>query len=113
MAIPFNFAQTQIVIAGTLFALGLICMLLGIIVLMTRGYSSEVQALAAHTAKIGQKGLGDEITGVVQSASELVAAINQLVKTASGVGVFLTCTGLLMIIGAYFVLTQMDWSALV
>lgn len=113
MAIPFTFAQTQIVIAGTLFTIGLICILLGIIVLMTRGYSGEVQALAAHTATIGQKGLGDEITGVVQSASELVAAINQLVKTANGVGVFLTCTGLLMIVGSYFVLTQLDWSALV
>ena len=49
---------------------------------------------------------------MVQSASELVAAINQLVKTATGVGVFLTCTGLVMIVAAYFVVMQINWSTL-
>jgi hypothetical protein len=110
--IPFSMAETQILIAATLFVLGLISMVLGIFVLIARGYSGEVRALAAHTAQIGQKGIGQEITGVVQSASELVAAINQLVKTATGVGVFLTCVGLIMIVAAYFVVMQINWSTL-
>jgi hypothetical protein len=110
--IPFSMAETQILIAATLFVLGLICFLLGVFVLMTRGYTGEVRALAAQTAQIGQKGIGQDITGVVQSASELVAAINQRVKTATGVGVFLTCTGLLMVVAAYFVVTQTNWSTL-
>ncbi len=110
--IPFSMAETQILIAATLFVLGLISILLGIFVLMTRGYTGEVRTLAAHTAQIGQKGIGQDLTGVVQSASELVAAINQLVKTATGVGVFLTCTGLVMIVAAYLVVMQVNWSTL-
>ncbi len=110
--IPLSMAETQILIAATFFLLGLIAILLGIFVLMTRGYTGEVRALAAHTARIGQKGIGQDITGVVQSASELVAAINQLVKTATGVGVFLTCTGLVMIVAAYLVVMQVNWSSL-
>lgn len=110
--IPLSLAEIQILICASLFLLGLLCVLLGIFVLMTRGYSQEVKRLTAQTAAIGQKGLGADVTGVVQSASELVAAVNQLVRTSNGVGVFLTATGLVMVAGAYWILTQINWATL-
>jgi hypothetical protein len=102
--------DAQILIAAAVFLMGSICILLGIFVLISRGYSREVRALATHTARLGQKGLAQEVTGLVNSASELVAAINGLVRTASGVGVFLISFGMVMIVAAYWVLLQIDWA---
>jgi len=107
--IPLSLGEIQVLIATSVFTMGMLCNLLGVFVLMTRGYSREVRAIAAQTATIGKKGLAQDVTGLVQSASELVAAINQLVRTASGVGVFLISLGMLMIAGAYWVTTQVQW----
>lgn len=107
---PLTLADIQILIASSVFILGLLCNVLGIIVLMTRGYSREVKSLATHTARIGQKGLTQDVAGLVQSASELVNSINGLVRTASGVGVFLISLGLLMIAGAYWVVSNVNWT---
>ncbi len=106
--IPLTLVEIQILIAASVFLLGLICIILGILVLMTRGYNREVRSLASHTALIGKKGIAQDVTGLVQSASELVNAINQLVRTASGVGVFLIILGLLMVGGSYWVTTQVQ-----
>jgi hypothetical protein len=107
--IPLTLRDAQIIVAGSVFFLGGVCVLLGILVLITRGYSQEVKALASNTAKLGQKGVAEEATGLVSSASELVLAINQLVRTASGVGVFLVFFGSLMIVAAYWVVMQIQW----
>lgn len=110
--IPFSLFEIQLLIAASVFVLGVLCVVLGIFVLMTRGYAREVRSLAAHTANIGKKGIAQDVTGLVQSASDLIGAINQLVKTASGVGAFLVCLGMLMITGSYYVVTQMDWTVM-
>lgn len=109
--IPLNLIDVQMLIAGSVFVLGCICFLLGAFVLVSRGYSREIRALATHTARLGQKGLADDISGLVNSASALVVSLNQLVKTASGVGIFLITLGLVMIGGSYWVITQINWSA--
>lgn len=108
---PLSLFEIQILIAASVFVLGILCVILGIFILMTRGYAREVRSLAAHTAHIGKKGIAQDVTGLVQSASDLIGSINQLVKTASGVGVFLTSLGLVMIMSAYYVVTQIDWTA--
>lgn len=108
--IPLSLPEIQILIAASVFLMGFLCISLGIFVLMTRGYSREVKSLTSHTAALGKKGIAQDVTGLVQSASELVAAINQLVRTASGVGVFLITLGLLMIGGSYWVVLQIEWS---
>lgn len=107
--IPLSLFDIQVLIASSVFILGLLCIILGIFVLMTRGYSREVKSLASNTAILGKKGISQDITGLVQSASELVGAVNQLVRTASGIGVFMISLGLLMIVGSYYVVTQITW----
>ena len=98
----------QIVIGSAVFVLGCMCVLLGIFVLVTRGYSRDIRALASHTARLGQKGMAEEITGLVRSATELVGALSGLVKTASGAGLFLVTLGMVMIASAYWVVTQIQ-----
>jgi hypothetical protein len=59
---------------------------------------------------LGQKGIAEEVTGLVTSASELVASLNQLVKTANGVGVFLMILGIAMMGSGYWIILQIEWT---
>ncbi len=109
--IPISSAEMQIIIGAAVFVLGCMCVVLGVLVLITRSYSREIKSLASHTARLGQKGMAEEITGLVNSASELVAALNGLVKTASGAGLFLVTLGMVMIASSYWVMMQVEWPA--
>ena len=107
--IPLSMNDMQIFVAAAVFLLGCMCIVLGTLVLVSRGYSREVRSIAAHTAKLGQKGVASEIAGLVQSASELVISINQLVRTANGIGVFLITLGISMLGAAYWIILQIQW----
>jgi hypothetical protein len=96
----------QMIIGATAFILGCMCVLLGIFVLMSRGDSREIRALATQSARLGRKGMAEEVTGLVNSASELVGALNSLVKTASGAGLFLIIVGIGMIAASYWIVDQ-------
>ena len=109
--IPLDFSDFQIVIAVAMFIMGCMCILLGAFVLIGRGHSSEVKLLAAHTARLAQKGMAEEVSGLVNSASALVASLNDLVRTSNGTGVFLLTLGLMMIGASYWILTQVDWAS--
>ena len=106
--IPLSTVEMQVIIGATVFVLGCMCVLLGIFVLVSRGYSKEIRALATHSARLGRKGMADEVTGLVNSASELVGALNSLVKTASGAGLFLIVMGVGMIAASYWVVQQIE-----
>ena len=106
--IPLSTIDMQMIIATTAFILGCMCVLLGIFVLVSRGYSQEIRALATHSARLGRKGMAEEVTGLVNSASELVGALNSLVKTASGAGLFLILMGVGMIAASYWVVDQVQ-----
>ena len=106
--IPLSIIDMQMVIGATAFILGCMCVVLGILVLVSRGYSKEIRALATQSARLGRKGMADEITGLVNSASELVSALNSLVKTASGAGLFLILVGIGMIAASYWVVEQIQ-----
>ena len=105
---PLTLSEMQLIIAGVLFLLGCLSILLGVFILLTRGYSREVQTIASHTARLGHKGLAEEASSLVESASTLIDAINQLVRTASGVGAFLILLGMLMITATYWILSQIN-----
>jgi len=109
--IPLTFRDFQIIVAGALFLLGCVYVIIGTIVMIGRGYSGEVKALAASTAQLGQKGMAQEVSGLVSSAADLVASINQLIKTGTGVGAFLICLGLLMLGAGYWIVQQIAWTA--
>ncbi len=104
--IPLTLQDFQLIIAVAMLAIGILFILLGTYILVSRSYGKEIRALAAQTARLGQKGIGDEISGLVSSASELVLSINQLVKTANGIGVFLIAFGTLLVLLSYWVTTQ-------
>ena len=66
----------------------------------------EVRLLAAQTAKVAQKGLAEDVTGLVGNASALIDSLNHMTGTASGIGAFLVILGLLMMVLAYWIATR-------
>lgn len=105
---PLTIVDMQLLIAAVFFVLGLLSTVLGVFILMARGYSREIKSLASHSARIGHKGLAEDVSGLVSSASGLIEAINQLVRTASGVGSFLILFGVLMLAATYWIITQIE-----
>lgn len=88
-----------------LFVMGMLTTAAGIIILATRVTSKDLKTLAVQTTRLAQKGLAEEVAGLVGNASALLEAMNQLVRTTAGVGAFLTLFGLaLMIVACWLAL---------
>ncbi len=93
MITPFNLV---VFVIGGFFFLGMLTFIGGIFILAFRTSGTDIQALAAQTARLAQKGLAEEVSGLVGNASDLVDAMNQLVRTTRGIGIFLVVIGILM-----------------
>ena len=97
--------------AVAFFGLGIFTFLAGVFVLVGRGLSGDVQTLAMQTSKIAQKGITDDVSGLVGNASSLMSSLNEMVRTKTGVGLFLTMTGLLLMGTSYWLILQINWPA--
>lgn len=97
----------MLLMAITLFILGLLGVIVGIAILVTRTASQEVRTLATQTTRLAQKGLSDDIVGLVGNTSALLDALNALVRTTAGIGVFITIVGLLMMVASGWLAYQL------
>jgi hypothetical protein len=98
--------EIQLIMAGGMFFLGIGTFLTGVLILVAGSWWRDLRTLTAQTTRIAQKGLAEEISGLVGNASALLNSINDMVHTTTGIGVFLTITGLiLMSITFWLVLT--------
>lgn len=79
-----------------LFSLGGVAFVTGILILAISAASQGVRTLASQVTTLAQKGITDDIAGIVGNAATLINGLNQLTKTKAGIGVFLTILGLLM-----------------
>jgi hypothetical protein len=97
----------MLIMAGLLLLMAVISLFSGIITLVFRVNGKDIHTLASQTLRLAQKGVSDEVSGLVGNASALLEALNQLVKTTTGVGVFLILVSLLLFAGSYFMMGQM------
>jgi hypothetical protein len=97
-----NLQDTLSVIVAAMAGLGVIALAAGIFVLFRKVMGDELKVIANQTTRLAQKGIAEEITGLVGNASSLLEALNQLVKTTTGVGVFLTLIGFILMVVAYY-----------
>jgi hypothetical protein len=88
------------VMSITLFLLGVATFISGAVVLFKRTYNKDIREITEQTSKLAQKGLAHDISGLVGNASSLLMATSDLVKTNSGLGVFLLLLGFFQIAGA-------------
>lgn len=95
-----------LVMDAALFVLGVVMVMIGIAILAKKAFGNEVQALAATTSKLAQKGIADDIAGLVGNASALMNALQEMVKTAGGIGMFLILFGGIFIAGSLLLLIE-------
>ncbi|NPA92416.1 MAG: hypothetical protein GXO56_01880 [Chloroflexi bacterium] len=88
-------------IGGLVFLLGIATFAIGIFVLVVRAMNKDIQRVAAHTARLAQKGIIEDASGLVGNASALVTALTRLVQTTAGVGASLIFLGLGLMYVAY------------
>ena len=98
-----NFVMTM---AVGVFALGFASASGGIFILITKVIRDDLRDIAKQTSEMAQKGLADDLSGLVGNASSLVNALNELVKTTAGIAVSLIVLGLILMVAAYIMATQ-------
>jgi len=92
--------------ASVLLFCGVVVMGIGILTLIGKLNGKEIRTIADQTAKLAQKGITDEISGLVGNARSLIEALDQMVKTTAGIGVFLVVLGALLLVAAYVLVTR-------
>ena len=85
---------------------GLAFLGIGAIVLVKKLLGKDLQNISEQTTKLAQKGITDDITGLVGNARSLIDALNDLVKTTAGVGIFLLMLGVALLGAAYALVLQ-------
>jgi len=94
--------------AAGLLIMGLICLATGIFLLVTKAVGTDIRSLAVSTSKLAQKGLAEDVAGLVGNASALLNALNQLVRTTAGIGIFLIFTSFILMGAAYILISQIQ-----
>jgi hypothetical protein len=88
--------------ASAIFLLGLGATLAGLRTMLAQDYQQSLRRLSVQSAQIGQKAIGDmTVAPVLEAAAQLITAVNQLVRTAVGVGAFLSLGGVLLMMLGY------------
>lgn len=98
-----------LLMAGSLFFLGFGTFVLGVFILITKALGRQVKTITQEATNLTQKGITDDIAGLVGNASILLSEMNSLVKTAAGIGIFLILTGLLLLAASYWLVLQINW----
>lgn len=94
--------------AGVMMLLGVITFGIGVFIIVTKVLGDDVRTLASQTAKLAQKGITDDVSGLVGNASTLIDSLNGLTKTSAGLGMFLVFVGLALFGAAYALITKIN-----
>jgi hypothetical protein len=89
------------------FLLGSITFLLGLAILIYGAWGKDLRTIADQTTQLAQKGIAEEISGLVGNASTLMTTLNDLMRTSNGIGFYLTIIGAcLMLLSSYVLLNR-------
>ena len=84
-----------------LLAGGMIMLLVGVFIMVKKLMGKELQNISEQTTKLAQKGLTDDISGLVGNAGSLIDSLNNLTKTTAGIGILIVLIALALLGGAY------------
>lgn len=103
-----DYSQILLLVDAVLFVLGVLTFIIGIMILASKAMSRDVRTISAQTAKLVQKGIAEDISGLVGNASALMNALALLVRTATGIGVFLVILGVALIGSSIFIFININ-----
>jgi len=98
----------QVAMSVCLFLLGLCSCIAGLWTILSKEYQRALKSISAQAAKISSKGITDAgVAPLIEASSRLIEAVNQLIRTAVGVGVFLCLAGTVLCLGAFWMLSTL------
>jgi hypothetical protein len=92
--------------SASFFTLGMITFSLGVFILFTRVTGQNVRSIAQQTSLLAQKGITEDIAGLVGNANALLSTMSEMVRTAAGVGVFMTISGATLMGAGFWIILQ-------
>lgn len=78
------------------FFTGVVTLLGGILILTIRVSSKDVRTISNQAATLAQKGLTEDISGIIGNTATLMDSMTTLIQTSAGIGAFLCFLGLLI-----------------
>jgi hypothetical protein len=88
------------------FLLGLSSCVAGLWMILSRQYQKVLKSISAQSAKVSSKAVTDAgLAPLIQAMSGLVEAIDRLVRTSIGVGVFLCLAGVILLLASFWMLS--------
>ena len=96
-----------LVIAGICFLFGLLTFIIGLSILIRVANGKELETIAKNTQLIAKKGIGMDVSGVVNSLSVFIGEASQIIKTKNGIGSLLLVIGLAMIGGSFWAILNL------
>jgi len=93
--------QLRLWIGILVFLAGMATFAVGVFVLVTRALSADIHRIAARTAKLAQKGMVEDASGLVGNANALLVSLNKMVRTTTGTALFLIALGISMMVYSY------------
>lgn len=103
---PLTVNDLLITISAVLFLMGIVSIGAGVVILVTKVMGGDIKLITDQASQLAQKGVAEDVSGLVGNASKLVDSLNDLVRTASGVGIFLVIIGFVLMMTAYYLLIQ-------
>ena len=89
----YDIARVLSAMASGLFLIGLVTFATGVAILIIRSIGQDTRSISKSIALITQKGIADDVSGLVGNASALMTATTNLIQTTKGIGVFLIVSG--------------------
>ena len=97
--------DVQNAMALALFFLGLIACAGGLWTILGRDYQRTLRSVAVQSNRLHAKALTDVgVVPVIEASTRLVQAVNQLIRTAMGVGAFLCLIGIALCLIGYWMI---------
>ncbi len=91
-----NLNDLLLTMSASSFLMGLVTFSIGVFILVTRATGTDMTVITQQTAQLVTKGLAEEVAGLIGNTTILLRTMAEMVKTAAGVGVFLTVTGTIL-----------------
>jgi hypothetical protein len=93
--------------ATIVFFVGVVVLMAGIIILIVQASGRNVKTVSESVSKLAQRGIAEDVAGLVGNASSLMNSMNDLVRSSSGIGITLIITGAALMAAAYFIFMQL------
>jgi hypothetical protein len=99
-----NLNDLLLTMSASTFFMGLVTFAIGVFILVNRATGKDMRLITTQTSELVGKGIAEDIAGLIGNASTLLQTMAEMVRTAAGVGVFLTVTGVILMGGSLWVI---------